>query len=311
MLVIDYIINHWIMLSGGAALGVFVGILTGFFGAGGGFIVTPALNIFLGLEMNMAVGTSACQVFGTSAFALYHNADSRMMGSRIALFVAVGIPFGTFPGFYIVQALKGKAAWHILGQTVDPVNFILLSVFAVFLIAIVVWLIYDNFVLCKESGDDESSHVGLLFSVRLPPVRKFRTIPAGEFSVTILILLGVFIGFMSGLLGIGGGVILLPALFYLVGQSTKYAALTGTMLVLVSSCFATVFHAAGHNINYPMAAVLILGAAGGTKLGSTLQAKVSGRSIRKYFAFVVFAAWLLVVYKLVKILILNHVVGIH
>ncbi|MHB9139869.1 MAG: TSUP family transporter, partial [Victivallaceae bacterium] len=253
MLVIDFIINHWSMLLGCTLLGSCVGILTGFFGAGGGFIVTPALNIFLGLEMNFAVGTSACQVLGTSAFSLYHSVDRRLMGSRIALFMALGIPAGTYSGFYIVQTLKDKAAWHILGRTVDPVNFILLSVFAVFLIAIACWLIYDNFILRKESGDDESSHVGLFFHLKLFPVIKFRTIPAGEFSATVLILLGVFIGFMSGLLGIGGGVILLPALFYLVGQSTKYAALTGTMLVFVSSGFATVFHAAGHNINYPMA----------------------------------------------------------
>ena len=302
MLVLDYIISNWTMLISGILLGFTVGILTGFFGAGGGFIVTPALNIFLGFEMNMAVGTSAFQIMGTSAFALYHNIDRRLMGSRIALFVAAGIPVGTFSGFYVVQQLKGKAAWNILGRTVDPVNFSLLAVFALFLFAIAGWLIYDNFILRKDAGDDESSHVGLLFPVRLPPVRKFRTIPAGEFSVAVLILLGVFIGFMSGLLGIGGGVILLPVLFYLVGQSTKYAALTGTMLVFVSSGFATIFHAAGHNINYPMAGVLILGAAGGTKLGSILQAKVSGKAIRKYFAFVILAAWLLVVYKLTRIM---------
>jgi uncharacterized membrane protein YfcA len=59
MLVIDYIICHWIMLLSGTFLGAAVGILTGFFGAGGGFIVTPALNILLGLEMNMNVSNNA------------------------------------------------------------------------------------------------------------------------------------------------------------------------------------------------------------------------------------------------------------
>ncbi len=299
---LNFILDNWLFLTSGILLGFSVGILTGFFGAGGGFIVTPALNILLGMEMNYAVGTSAFQVMGTSAFALYHQMDRRLMGSRIALFIALGIPLGTFSGFYVVQTLKGKAAWHILGRTVDPVNFTLLSVFAVFLIAIACWLIYDNFILRRDCGEDESSHVGLLSPVKLPPVRRFRTIPAGEFSITVLIMLGVFIGFMSGLLGIGGGVILLPVLFYLVGQSTKYATLTGTMLVFASGCCATAFHAAGHNINYPMAAVLLLGAAGGTKLGTILHAKASAKSIRKYFTFVILAAWLLVVYKLIRIM---------
>jgi uncharacterized membrane protein YfcA len=59
MLAIDFIINNWIMLLSGTFLGAAVGILTGFFGAGGGFIVTPALNILLGLEMNMNVSNNA------------------------------------------------------------------------------------------------------------------------------------------------------------------------------------------------------------------------------------------------------------
>jgi len=299
---IDFILCNWIFLSGGALLGFAVGVLTGFFGAGGGFIVTPALNILLGMEMNYAVGTSACQVLGTSAWALKHHMDRRLMGIRVAIFTGIGVPFGTFTGAYAVQILKGKAAWHICGKTIEPVNFVLLTVFAFFLIIIAAWLLYDNFFRVKDSNDDESAHTGLLFQLKISPMGRFRSIPAGEFSIPVMIILGVAVGFLSGMLGIGGGVVLLPVLFYLVGQETKYAALTTTMLIFVSSGFATIFHAWNHNINYTMTAVLISGAFGGTRLGALLQKKVSGQAIRKYFGFVVMAAWLLVVYKLIKIL---------
>lgn len=289
---------NWTLFFFGPLLGFGVGMLTGFFGAGGGFIITPALNIFLGLEMNLAVGTSACQVLVASGFSLYHHLDRRLMGSKVALYVGCGIPFGAFGGVRTVQAIKGLSTWNLNGLEVDPINFILLGIFAVFLLLIGGWMFFDNFYLRRHLDDNESEHVGLLFRLRIPPLGRFRTIPAGTFSIPVLVSLGVIMGFLSGLLGIGGGVIMLPMLFYLVGQETRFAALTTTVLILVSGGFSTLFHAIDRNIDYPMAVALMCGALLGTRCGAELQQRSTGKSIRKYFAFVVLLAWLLVIFKL-------------
>ena len=283
-------------------LGFFVGVLTSLFGAGGGFIVTPALNIFLGLPMNLAVGTSACQVLGASSFSLYHRLDRRLMGIRVALFAGIGIPVGAFLGTWLVQLMKKIGDWQLWGKNIDPVNFLLLAIFAVFLLLIGGWLIFDNFYLRRNNDGDESNHVGILARFKIRPLFKFRSIPAGEFSVPVLIGLGLFTGFLSGLLGIGGGVIMMPMLFYMVGQETKFATQTSTMLVLLSGAFSTIFHAMDKNINYPLALVLIAGAFFGAKLGSIIHDRISAKSIRKYFAFVVLGAWLMVVIKLLKMI---------
>ena len=108
-------------------------------------------------------------------------------------------------------------------------------------------------------------------------------------------------GFMSGLLGIGGGVIMMPMLFYIIGQETKYATLTSTMLIFISGLFATFFHAMHNNINYILVVALITGAFFGTKTGVKIHKKISGKSIRKYFAFVVLFAALMVIYKIIRI----------
>lgn len=291
------------MLLGGTFLGAAVGMLTGFFGAGGGFIITPALNIFLGLEMNIAVGTSACQVLGASAFSMRHHLDRHLIGIKVAVCAGLGIPLGAFCGSRLVKSMKGIAEWNINGMTVDPVNVILLSIFAVFLLLIGSWLLLDNFYLRRNLHGDDSKHVGMLYKLQIPPLHKFRTIPAGPFSIPVLVVLGFIMGFLSGLLGIGGGVIMLPVLFYLVGQETKFATRTDMMLIFMSGAFSTLFHAIDHNINYPMAGALMCGAFWGAGWGAKLQKKVTGKSIRKYFAFVVLAAWLLVVYKLTGILL--------
>ncbi len=295
----------WTLFLGAPLLGFSVGMLTGFFGAGGGFIITPALNIFLGLEMNLAVGTSACQVLGASAFSLYHHLDRRLMGVKVAACTGIGIPLGAFCGVRTVEAIKGLAAWKINGTEIDPVNVVLLGIFAVFLLLIGGWMFFDNFYLRRHTDDNEDTHVGLLFSLRIPPIFRFRTIPAGMFSIPVLVFLGLIMGFLGGLLGIGGGVIMLPVLFYLVGQETKFAAQTTTMLIFVSGAFSSLFHAIDHNIDYPMVAVLMCGALLGARCGARLQKKVTGKSLRKYFAFVVLAAWLLVVYKLTQMFFLS------
>ena len=286
-------------LLGGGLLGLVVGILTGLFGAGGGFIITPALNIFLGLPMNMAVGTSACQVLGAASFTMAHNYEKKMPGWKLAVIIGVGIPLGVFLGAKTVDHLKGLPPINVIGQEVDAVNFILLAIFALLLFGISFWMLYDSFVLRKHhSEEDELKHKGFLTELRVPPYVKCETIPVGQTSIPLLILVGVLMGFLSGLLGIGGGVIMMPILFYIIGQQAKYAVRTSVMLILMSGFFATISHAIHHNIDYYMVAFLIPGAFIGSRIGSAIHKKISAKSLRKYFAFVVIAAAVMVLIKL-------------
>lgn len=296
----DYLITNWHILLGGGILGFLVGVITGLFGAGGGFIITPILNIFIGLPMNIAVGTSACQVLGASAFSLYHHFDRKLPGIRIAITMGLGIPAGSYFGVRTVENLVLLKPIVVMGKELRAVDFVLLLVFAVFLSLIAAWLFIDNYYIRHGKEEDESSHRGMLAGLRIPPMIRYRTILSGEFSATVLFLLGIFMGFMSGLLGIGGGVIIMPILFYLVGQGTKDATKTDLMLVFASGFFATVTHALNNNINYPLVAFLVSGAFFGTRTGARIQKIISGKSIRKYFTFIVLAAVLIVTVKLLR-----------
>jgi hypothetical protein len=297
-MILEYFCNHGPALAGAVALGTVVGMLTGYFGAGGGFIITPALNIFLGLDMNLAVGTSACQVLGASSFSLWHHFDRRMPGIRVALAIGVGIPAGTYFGAQLVEKLKALAPWRIHGAAVPPVNFALLAVLAVFLFAIGGWMLYDAFV--RRRGGAAECTCGVLCRMKIPPNFRFRTIPSGPFSIPVLVALGAAMGFLGGLLGIGGGVVMLPALIYLVGQDIKAATRTTTLLIFVSGLFSTYFHATHRNIDYPVAAALVFGAFFGARWGAVLHRRAADAEICRYFAFVVLAAWLLVVWKLAE-----------
>ena len=289
---------YWLAV-GGVLLGFSVGILTGFFGAGGGFILTPVLNIFLGMPMNVAVGTSACQVLGASSFSLWHHLDNRWLGVRVAAWMGAGIPLGVWFGSSLVQRLKALSTMMVSGRSVSAVDFILLLVFAVFLGLVTTWLLLDNFILRRGREDESERPKGLFAEVWFPPMIHFRTVPHGPFSGPILTLLGLVVGCLSGLLGIGGGVIIMPMLFYLVGQEIKAATGTSTMLVFMTGLCSTIAHAHADNINWALAACLITGAFFGTRLGARLQHRTTGKRLRQYFAFVVLTAALIVTGKLI------------
>jgi len=296
----EQIFQHLAIYSEGAVLGFAVGILTGLFGAGGGFIITPALNVFLGLPMNLAVGTSACQVLAASGFTFFHNFEKKLPGLKLALYIASGIPIGVMLGAHTLARLKVMPHLNIMGRNLDAVDFILLLIFTVMLFFIFLWMIIDTFWLRKNhTEEDELNHKGLLASFKLPPFVKCETIPFGQVSIPILLLIGFFMGFMSGLLGIGGGVVMMPMLYYIIGQQAKYAVRTSIMLILVSAAFATVSHIFAGNIDYCMVAFLIPGAFVGSRIGAFIHKKISSRSLRKYFAFVVLAAAIMVFVKLI------------
>jgi len=281
----------------GVGLGVIVGIATGLFGVGG-FIATPALNVLLGVPMATAVGTSAATVLGGSSFALWRQLDRRMLGIRVASIIAVGIVPGVWVGAQVVAWAKQQGTITVWSHEVIASEMIIQPIFAVFLTFLACWFFIDNFLLRCGPAEDEDQHRGLLVGVRIPPLVKVRTIPAGSVSGPLLLGFGLMVGFLSGLLGIGGSVIMMPVLFYLVGQKTKSATQTCLMLAFVAGACATINHAVLGNIDYALATSLLLGAFLGTKIGTVIRGRITGRSIRRYFTFVVLAAVLIVIYKL-------------
>jgi len=296
---LSHIFENYISLIVSAFLGFGVGILTSIFGAGGGFIITPALNIFMRLPMQIAVGTSSLQIAGASFFALCRQMDREFIGMRVGLLMAAGIFPGTFLGTYCVRLTKKMGMIAVFSRSIPASEIILLSIFAVFITFVSAWLIIDNFFLKKVSRrEDEEDHTGFLSFLQIPPVMKFRSIPSGAFSITVLVILGVFTGFISGLLGIGGGVIMMPILYYLVGQKTKYAVRTSLITVFAAGGFSSLGHGIDKNIDYGIALPLIFGSFFGTSVGTNIARKLSGRSVRKYFSFILLTVLIMVLVKL-------------
>jgi uncharacterized membrane protein YfcA len=288
-----------IQALGALLIGSLVGVLTGLFGVGGGFLITPLLNIVLGVPMQIAVGTSAVQILGVSTSALY----DRRYAEKPALKMAIVLFGGNFVGVQLGVALLGYLAklgnLRFGEHMIAVVDLALLLVFLPLLIGIAWWLYHDT----RKNPKSPVMRVGWFSKLRLPPYTKFPGLESPQLSIIVMVYFGLCLGVLTGLLGIGGGVLLLPSLVYLVGLRTRRAISTSLLMVWLTSIVAVVTQTLAGNVHLELAIPLLVGGAVGVRVGSRLCVHLSGTWLRRSFVYVVLLAAVLVAYKLLIVLV--------
>jgi uncharacterized membrane protein YfcA len=300
-------------------IGFCVGVLGGFFGVGGGWIVTPALNIF-GFHMAFAIGTDLANIFGQSIGATkkHHkmgNIDWKL-GSISIIVSIIGLEIGS----QVVLILE-KAG---------DVGSIVRWCYLFLMFGLSSLMFYDYFVLnpkniknssktaVNQSDTDQknsrSKIAERLHKINLPPMISFPA--SGIKSVSLWIILSVFLftGFLSGFLGVGGGFIRMPALVYLIGVPTVIAVGTDLMSILFSGAYGCFTYALKGRVEFIAAFVMLLGASIGAQIGATAVKYIKGYGIRLLFAImIVFAGCSIAleqVYKMTNIDFYQKIAGI-
>jgi uncharacterized membrane protein YfcA len=280
---------------GGGAIALFIGFLTGIFGVGGGFLMTPALMILLCIPGNIAVGIDLAVIFVNSSFGIYKRRGTGTVDIKLAAIMACGSVTGVLVGLKIMESLKDMSPLMILGKEQSPVEYILLCLFFLLLAWISVFLAID---LKRSQGKKLEKRVGLFSKIKVPPYIHFNSLEQTKMAILPVILLGFGAGILTGLLGVGGGVVVLPALVYLVGQRTSKATGTSLGLVWASSAIAATGHMLMGNTKLLLLAVMLVSGIVGTHFGTHIGLKLDGPKIRFYFVYVVIAAVLMIAFKL-------------
>lgn len=291
---------------GGFVIAIGVGMLTGIFGVGGGFLLTPALMILLGVSAATSVGTGLATFFVNSSFGLFKRRGTGTVDAKIAMTIAAGMIVGVMVGATALEYFEHLPPLIINGREVVAVQFILLWAFIVILLWIAGFMWNDY---RRTRGKAPKEHVGFLAKVKIPPYVHFTSLDQPQLSLVALVLLGLFTGFLTGLMGIGGGVVLLPALIYLVGQRTSKAAGTSLMLVCCSSLTAVIANIINQNIDWFLWLALVSGGLTGTFIGTKIGLKVAGSKLRLYFVYVVLTAIVMVGYKIVQLIFFGVAAG--
>jgi len=263
-----------ILLGGG------VGLLSGMFGVGGGFLTTPLLIVY-GISPTVAAASAASQVTGASVSGVFAHFRRKGVDVKMGGVLVSGGILGSFAGAWIFQLLQAS------GQ-IDTV------------IAIIYVLLLGSIgsMMARESLQSiKSIKTGIPLRARkrrhhplvaaLPLRTRFYR--SGLYiSPLAPLLLGFFVGILTILLGIGGGFILVPAMLYLLGMTTQVVVGTSLFQTLFVTAIATMVHATTTKaVDIVLAALLLLGSVVGAQVGARLASRVKPEYLRLALAVIV------------------------
>jgi hypothetical protein len=281
-----------IFWPGMVLIGFSVGVIGGFFGMGGAWMVTPGLNI-LGFPMAFAIGTDMAHMAGKSMISTMRHAKFGNVDYKLGLTMIVGTVIGIELGARIVMWLE------FIGQ-VGPVVRWVLVVLA--LIALTVFTDYMKAVQKKkagivgEHGAEGHTWYKTFHKINIPPIIHFKV--AGiTCSMWLPIIVSFITGILTGFLGIGGGLIRMPSLVYLVGVPTHIAVGTDLFEIIISGLYGTLTYGSKGRIEIWGVFVMLAGAAVGAQIGTVATKYAKGFGIRIAFGIAVVACMISVILK--------------
>jgi len=284
-------------------LGVAIGAIAGFFGVGGGFLLTPLLNALFGVPYSVAVGSGLSQMAGLSAAASVRHGYLGGIDLRLGLICVVGASAGAEVGAQALEALGRRGDVSLLGATL-PVEALVMSAAYAVTLGFMGTRIWGEARKTSASRDTDSEpHTQLaqrLRSLRLPPMVALPASGIEFVSVWGIAAVTFISGVASGFLGVGGGFILMPAMIYVIGVPTVVAVGTSLFQMIFVSAYGAFSHSMKGNVDPVLSLLLLVGSVVGTQVGASLTRRFDPVKVRSAFAYMVFAGVLLVLGKLAQ-----------
>ncbi len=271
------------------ALGAMVGILGGFFGVGGGWIITPTLHI-LGMPMPYAVGTGLAYLTGMSLISAIKHKSANAIEPGLAITLGTAMVIGIQAGKSTLMGLEARG----MADEILRILYILL-LFALGFFMLRDCLVRGNSPRDKTPAKDQLDRA-YAQNFALWPMLHFKTSDI-KVSFWAVAVIGVCIGFFSGLLGAGGGFLLVPALYYLIGTPTIVAVGTSLLCILIASPFGTTIYAIEGHVNFPATLTMLLGAGLGAPLGVRAAHAVKGTQMRFFYSLMIMCGGISVLLK--------------
>ncbi|GAB3692386.1 sulfite exporter TauE/SafE family protein [Halorubrum pallidum] len=264
--------------------GLVVGLLFGFFGMGGSFLVTPAL-LMMGHPASVAVGSGMAFVFGTAAIATLKHHDLGQVDYKLGAIMIAGTTVGIEVGRASVFHLESLG---LAGGIISAVYVVLLG--GIGLVITRDALSSDGSGgIDHDAGDDEELSgyeipeiaTRIQETVRIPPMVTLR----GDVRVSVWVITAVAFstGVLSGFLGVGGGFIRMPAMIYAIGVPTPVAVGTDLFEIVFSGGIGSYLYGQSGGVDLGIVAPLLFGSALGARVGSAATAVVDGDEIKVYF----------------------------
>ena len=269
-------------------LSFIVGILSGLFGVGGGFLMTPFL-IFLGIPPAYAVPNEANNILGTSISGSTTHYLKGTLDYKMGFMIVIGGTAGTILGIITFTYFKD----------IGKIN-IVISLAYMYILAII-----GTLMLVQGVTEIDRARRKIIVKKKLHshywihglPLRmRFKKSKLYE-SVFTPILIGLIVGFIAAIMGIGGAFILVPAMIYIIGMPTKLIPGTSLFVTIFISAIVTVLHAFNYgSIDLILVTVLILGSIMGVQFGQKISEKVDSSEFKAILAILLLLVGIAIAY---------------
>ncbi|CAH1659321.1 MAG: sulfite exporter TauE/SafE family protein [Chelatococcus sp.] len=268
---------NWLLLL---AMGGGVGFISGLFGVGGGFVMTPLL-IFIGIPTAIAVATQAAQIAASSMTGSIGYWRRRAVDVKLGLVLAAGGLIGTVLGVWFFNVMRRLGQLDVIIAIAYVVLFGVIGGLMLFESLRAMWLTRKGIRRPPRRPGEHPWYLGLPLKMRFHQSKLYG-------SIIPLALLALLIAFIGAVLGIGGGFIAVPALIYLFRIPAAVVVGTSLFQILLTMVAATIMHAtSNHSVDLVLALLLIVGGVVGAQFGAIVGRNLRGDAFRLMLAILI------------------------
>ncbi|MEM7616987.1 MAG: sulfite exporter TauE/SafE family protein [Pseudomonadota bacterium] len=267
------------------ALGIITGILSGMFGVGGGFLMTPLL-IFIGISPAVAVSSSANQIMAASFSGFLAHWRRNNVDFEIGILLLIGGIIGSSIGVWLFAILKN------IGQ----IDLLISLTYVVFLGGVGYFMIIESTrsIFAKDKISKKKSVEENIF-YKIPYFKRHFVRSDIHISALLPLITGFIAGMLVSIMGIGGGFIMIPAMIYILGMPTSIVIGTSLFQIIFTTANVTLLQALStQTVDIVLSFILLVGSVIGAQIGTKIGLKLKAEHLRVMLAIMV----LIVAFKL-------------
>ena len=257
-------------------LSFIVGFISGLFGIGGGFLMTPVL-IFLGIPPAFAVANEANNILGTSVSGALTHWFRKTLDYKMGLIIVCGGVLGTFVGMIIFSYLKQKGVVNVI-----------ISLAYIYMLVMIGTLMFakgwkelsdlKKKIVVKRKAHDHYWIHGLPLRVRFHKSKLYE-------SAIVPLMLGFIVGIFSSIMGVGGAFLMVPSMIYIIGMPTKLVPGTSLFVTIFITAFVVIGHALQfQTIDFVLVSILLTGSIFGVHIGLKAAEKLNASEYKTLLA---------------------------
>jgi uncharacterized membrane protein YfcA len=276
------IAQHSVLLPTVIGLGFLVGLLSGLFGVGGGFLMTPLL-IMIGIPPTVAAASDSNQIVAASATGTYAHYRLGNVDFKMGIFLLIGGVLGGTVGVQIIKALRQMGNADFLIQITYVV---ILGVVGFYMFLESVQSLRST--KSRQTGPSDTKPSAYALLMRRLPFQVDFAKSGIVLSALVPILLGGLVGLLAAIMGVGGGFIMVPVMVYFLRMPMHVVVGTSLFQVLFTCIGVTIMQAySNHTVDLLLALLLLVGSTGGAQVGARLSNKLKGEQLKVLLACLV------------------------